>query len=75
MNVAPQFSKDEEMLVRLPADLARAIDRFIGEHEGHETRPQAVISVLREWAQAKGYLSEPGAEGIRPEDLTAENDG
>jgi len=75
MNVAPQFGKHEEIVVRLPDDLSRAIDRFIGERDGHESRPQAVISVLREWAHAKGYLSEPGAEGIRPEDLNAENDG
>lgn len=75
MNVASQFDKDEEILLRLPGDLSRAIDRFIGEHETNETKSQAVLSVLREWAHAKGYLSDPGAEGIRPEDLTAENDG
>jgi metal-responsive CopG/Arc/MetJ family transcriptional regulator len=61
--------------VRLPGDLLRALDRLIEEHEGREDRPQAVISALREWAHARGYLDEPGEEGIRPEDLSAANDG
>jgi len=71
MNEAP----DDRIMVRLPGDLLRALDRFIEEHEGREDRPQAVISALREWAHARGYLDEPGDEGIRPEDLSAANDG
>ena len=71
MNEAP----DDRIVVRLPGDLLRALDRFIEEHEGREDRPQAVISALREWAHARGYLDEPGEEGIRPEDLSAANDG
>jgi hypothetical protein len=34
-----------------------------------------MVTALREWAHAKGYLDEPGDEGIRPEDLSAANDG
>ena len=75
MNVAPGLDEDNEITIRLPGDLLRALDRFIDAHEGHEDRPQAVVSALREWAHAKGYLSEPGDEGIRPEDLSAANDG
>ena len=71
MNEAP----DDRIMVRLPGDLLRALDRSIEEHEGREDRPQAVISALREWAHARGYLDEPGDEGIRPEDLSAANDG
>jgi metal-responsive CopG/Arc/MetJ family transcriptional regulator len=71
MNEAP----DDRIVVRLPGDLLRALDRFIEEREGREDRPQAVISALREWAHARGYLDEPGEEGIRPEDLSAANDG
>ena len=71
MNEAP----DDRIMVRLPGDLLRALDRLIEEHEGREDRPQAVISALREWAHARGYLDEPGEEGIRPEDLSAANDG
>jgi len=71
MNEAP----DDRIMVRLPGDLLRALDRLIEEHEGREDRPQAVISALREWAHARGYLDEPGDEGIRPEDLSAANDG
>jgi metal-responsive CopG/Arc/MetJ family transcriptional regulator len=71
MNEAP----DDRIMVRLPGDLLRALDRFIEEHEGREDRPQAVISALREWAHARGYLDEPGEEGMRPEDLSAANDG
>ncbi|MDN5928179.1 MAG: hypothetical protein L0I29_13980 [Hyphomicrobiales bacterium] len=66
---------DEMVMVRLSNDLIRALDRFIEERDGHEDRPQVVVSALREWAHAKGYLSEPGDEGIRPEDLSAANDG
>ena len=71
MNEAP----DDRIMVRLPGDLLRAVDRFIEEHEGREDRPQAVVSALREWAHARGYLDGPGDEGIRPEDLSAANDG
>jgi metal-responsive CopG/Arc/MetJ family transcriptional regulator len=71
MNEAP----DDRIVVRLPGDLLRALDRFIEEREGREDRPQAVASALREWAHARGYLDEPGDEGIRPEDLSAANDG
>lgn len=72
MNIAPGLDEDNEITVRLPGDLLRALDRFI---DVHGDRPQAVVSALREWAHAKGYLSEPGDEGIRPEDLSAANDG
>jgi len=71
MNEAP----DDRIVVRLPGDLLRALDRFIEEREGREDRPQAVALALREWAHARGYLSESGDEGIRPEDLSAANDG
>ena len=66
---------DEMVMVRLSGDLLRALDRFIEEHDGREDRPQAVALALREWAHAKGYLREPGDEGLRPEDLSAANDG
>jgi metal-responsive CopG/Arc/MetJ family transcriptional regulator len=66
---------DEMVMVRLSGDLLRALDRFIEEHDGLEDRPQAVALALREWAHAKGYLREPGDEGLRPEDLSAANDG
>jgi metal-responsive CopG/Arc/MetJ family transcriptional regulator len=71
MNEAP----DDMIMVRLPGDLLRALDRFAEEHGSHEGRPQVVVTALREWAHARGYLSEPGEEGIRPEDLSAANDG
>jgi hypothetical protein len=70
MNEAP----DDMVMVRLSDDLLRALDRFAEEHGSHEDRPQAVVSALREWAHGKGYLSEPGDEGLRPEDLSAAND-
>jgi hypothetical protein len=65
---------DEMVMVRLSGDLLGALDRFIEEHDGREDRPQAVVSALSEWAHGKGYLSEPGDEGLRPEDLSAAND-
>ncbi|MGN6771116.1 MAG: hypothetical protein ACTHJQ_14915 [Rhizobiaceae bacterium] len=65
---------DEMVMVRLSGDLLSALDRFIEEHDGREDRPHAVVAALREWAHAKGYLSEPGDEGLRPEDLSAAND-
>jgi hypothetical protein len=65
---------DEMVMVRLSGDLLGALDRFIEEHDRREDRPQAVVSALREWAHARGYLSEPGGEGLRPEDLSAAND-
>jgi hypothetical protein len=75
MSVATGVDEDNEMAVRLSDDLLHALDRFIEEHDGREDRPQAVVSALREWAHAKGYLREPGDEGLRPEDLSAANDG
>lgn len=75
MNVSPSFEKEDEIVVRLPADLLHALGRFIQEHDGRESRSQAVTLALREWAHARGYLSEPAEQGIRPEDLSAENDG
>jgi len=75
MDIAPSLDKEDGILVRLPADLARAVDRLIEEHGGRETRAQAIVWALREWAHARGYLDEPGEEGIRPEDLNAGNDG
>lgn len=67
-------ASDDIIMVRLPGDLLRAVDRFIEERGGHESRPQAVVAALGEWAHAKGYPREPGGEGIRPEDLSAAND-
>ena len=75
MDIVPGLDNEDGIMVRLPADLARAVDRLIEEHDGRETRAQAIVSALREWAHARGYLDEPREEGIRPEDLSAENDG
>jgi metal-responsive CopG/Arc/MetJ family transcriptional regulator len=74
MNVAPGVGEDQEILVRLPGDILRALDRFVAE-QGYETRSQAMLSALHEWAHRRGYMSEAGEEGIRPEDLNAGNDG
>ena len=74
MNVTPGVGEDQEILVRLPGDILRALDRFVAE-QGYETRSQAMLSALHEWAHRRGYMSEAGEEGIRPEDLNAGNDG
>jgi hypothetical protein len=75
MNIGSGPDKDHEIVVRLSGDLLRALDRFAEEHGGREDRSQALMSALREWAHEKGYLSEPGDEGLRPEDLSSANDG
>lgn len=75
MDEMPGSDLDDEITIRLSGELLRAVDRFIEENEETETRPQAVLSALREWALAEGYLNELGEEGIRPEDLSAANDG
>jgi hypothetical protein len=75
MNIGSGLDKDNEVTVRLPADLARALDRFIEGRDGRETRAHAAVAALREWAHERGYLSEPGDEGLRPEDLSSANDG
>jgi hypothetical protein len=67
-------SDAEEITLRLNGDLLDAIDRYVEERGRHEARSRAVLSALREWAHAKGYVAEPGEEGIRPEDLSAAND-
>ena len=70
----PQSDHDS-LVLRLPAALAAALDRYREEHAIGDGREQAVLAVLREWALDRGYMSEAGEEGIRPEDLTAANDG
>ena len=56
------------------AALEAAALRLFAE-QGYETRSQAMLSALHEWAHRRGYMSEAGEEGIRPEDLNAGNDG
>jgi hypothetical protein len=56
-------------------DLLAALDRAAAAAPGRETRAGLMSRILSEWLHAKGYLRHTGCdEGVRPENLTSEND-
>jgi hypothetical protein len=59
----------------LPVDLLAALDRAAAAEPGRATRADLVSRILSEWLRAKGYMRGAGCdEGVRPENLTSEND-
>ncbi len=75
MSDAPTAGPDAEITIRLSSEMLRAIDRFIESHDRKNGRQEVVLAALHDWAVRRGYMSEPGEEGIRPENLTSANDG
>ena len=58
---------------RAPADIVEAITKA-GDAEGI-VRSEVIRRAVTEWLRLRGYLaSPPRDEGMRPEDLNAEND-
>ena len=64
--------------VRVPPELLAALDSYSTHADGNPGRPETVRRIMRDWLMANGYLR-PGHveedEGLRPDQLTTENDG
>lgn len=66
--------RSETISLKLPADLAAALDRLAERDHPGATRADALVAAFRDWATARGLLA--GAdEGLRPDELNASNDG
>ncbi len=62
--------------VRMAPDLIAALDKFIHEEAPAASRPEALRTIFRQWAEGRGYLAAlPPDEGKRPSELNADNDG
>ncbi len=62
--------------VRMAPELVAALDRFIAEEAPAISRPEALRTAFRQWAEGRGYLPhQPPDEGKRPSELNADNDG
>jgi len=69
--------KDEPLLSSsdLPPELLDALDRAVAAAPEGPRRAGLIRRVLAEWLHVKGYMRRRGCdEGVRPEDLTSEND-
>jgi len=53
--------------------IEQALQSFISDHPGMDTRNQAIAAILINWFTNHGYLPHD-QEGIRPENLDASND-
>lgn len=70
----PATGKGTPVLVRLQPDLLSAVDGLT-DPRSRIGRPEVIRTILREWFVEGGRLSPPGADGLRPDQLTTENDG
>ncbi len=62
--------------VRMPPELIAALDRFIRDEAPEASRPEALRTIFRQWAEGRGYLPLlPPDEGRRPSELNSDNDG
>ncbi len=64
--------------VRLTHDEVRDLDAWIAAHRAHApVRAEAIKSLMKAAIRARGIASRTGPpdEGLRPEQLTCENDG
>jgi hypothetical protein len=50
--------KGTPVMVRLPTDLLKALDRSRGDAVVAPTRPEAVRRALTDWLRERGYLKE-----------------
>ena len=72
--------KGHPVVARMQPDLLAALDTFRSASEGNMTRPEAVRTLVRNALIADGHLQNHLAtaetnEGMRPDQLNAENDG
>jgi len=74
------LKRDAAVEVRLSPEEAAELDDWITEHGDGSTRPDAIkvlvkraIEIDRDWARAKRNVVPD--EGLRPQELTSENDG
>lgn len=74
---SPSDADTVVVAARLPPALAKALERFIAADTTGMTRPEALERAFRDWALQNGFLhpDDESAEGMRPEDLNAANDG
>jgi hypothetical protein len=59
--------------LRLDHEVFRAVER--AAHDDRCSVTSFVERLVADHLHAKGYLRRPGDEGLRPEELTSENDG
>ena len=74
------IGKGYPVVVRMQPHLLAALDRFRSEMDGDVNRPEAVRTLVRNALIADGCLQDHLAiaetnEGLRPDQLNAENDG
>ncbi|HEV7415146.1 MAG TPA: hypothetical protein VGN98_03255 [Tianweitania sediminis] len=69
-------TENTSLTLSLPPDLVTAINRYAAQRDLGSNQAEAAIQALRQWAINEGLLSPAGGdEGLRPEDLSAANDG
>jgi metal-responsive CopG/Arc/MetJ family transcriptional regulator len=62
--------------VRLPPELLLALDALASEQKPTASRSDVIRRILAEHLKARGYLrNAPSDQGLRPDQLNAENDG
>jgi hypothetical protein len=72
----PPTGQGKPVLVRFHEDMLGALDAWRSSQSGQPSRPEAVRQMLAEALRERGYLGEGGrAKGLRPSELTSENDG
>ena len=61
--------------IRLSDELKRAIDAWAASQPGGMSRSEAVRALLTEHLRELGFFGQGQVEGLRPDQLTSENDG
>ena len=70
----PATGQDRVTAIRLSPELRQAIDMWAsGLPERRLSRSEAVRHILTQWLRERGYLG--AVKGLRPSELTSENDG
>jgi hypothetical protein len=70
----PATGQTPKAALRLPSDIRDGLKRWIdAQPDPKPNRSDAIRHILSDWLQERGYLSQD--HGLRPDQLTSENDG